>query len=975
MADLTLDLSEVFSSLDRLDRRLAEVEKSYTGINTAAARSAQAQRTAFAGANDAVLREVAAINRLQKEYDETAQAVQTLRRALAGAYDQRAVQGYTKAIADAEAGMRKMERAASAAGVNLKKASGEASTGRQVFENFFGTLTKATIIIAVLDQVRKLVTTGLELADNYSKAQKSFTAFLGSADRADQVLASLNRTAKENFLPVQDVQEAGKALLAFGESADNLPAVLTRIADISAATGKDFNELTLIYGKARTAGVLYAEDLNQLTEAGIPIVEQFAKQLGVSASEVKKLASEGKIGFSELELAFAQLTREGSAFAGQAKAGATETGKLSTAFDEFAATIGTIIKPAVDDLKASLTGILTGLTDLAKSTTFDEFGNNFIQLFERVNPIAGKLGQLLRNALGVKTAGESGQDLEADIRQQNQLARQAFEDQEEIFLNAEKKRKELNDKSAKERAKARQAELKAREEYNKRRAELALENLAPGSEERAIAEENLRFERLKAEFQKYNLETESIEAQHVKNLLDIRAEFYRKRLSIQQAGEKLGRDVAEQFVQQREAAAERQRDAGLASIEIFDEQAKRFIIQLKAAGESEKVIRYQQEQFDLLSKRARLQNELEFQEGLLKITNAGDTARLEQIKQAIALLKEQIQTVSVQLTASEPGAAGSKFSIWKAFGIDPDSDEGARAIESLKSSADVFKSVIADVAAARKAAADAAVEQANRQVEAAENALDREIELSQAGFAANVELRQQQLNEAKEQQRQALEEQRAAARAQLAIDGAQQASNIALSATNLYKTWSTLPFGVGLIAAAAQVASLIALIASVRARARALSAPQQFRQGGEIAVKNGVLVGPSHEGGGIPIEAEGGEFTTTDGKRLSIVNKKMTDRHFDLLQAINKDDRRAIARHALALSPEIEIDRKKVNARLFGDSQSGGTAYDPDISRKLDQLIQVQQRQLQYMIEESRRPRPLDEKTIQQGNRTTRFIK
>lgn len=154
-----------------------------------------------------------------------------------------------------------------------------------------------------------------------------------------------------------------------------------------------------------------------------------------------------------------------------------------------------------------------------------------------------------------------------------------------------------------------------------------------------------------------------------------------------------------------------------------------------------------------------------------------------------------------------------------------------------------------------------------------------------------------------------------------------------------------------------------------------MSAPQQFRQGGEIAVKNGVLVGPSHEGGGIPIEAEGGEFTTTDGKRLSIVNKKMTDRHFDLLQAINKDDRRAIARHALALSPEIEIDRKKVNARLFGDSQSGGTAYDPDISRKLDQLIQVQQRQLQYMIEESRRPRQLDERTIQQGNRTTRFIK
>ena len=59
---------------------------------------------------------------------------------------------------------------------------------------------------------------------------------------------------------------------------------------------------------------MYAEDINQLVDAGIPIIREFAKQLGVSESQVKKLASEGKISFEELQLAFFNLSKEGSQF-------------------------------------------------------------------------------------------------------------------------------------------------------------------------------------------------------------------------------------------------------------------------------------------------------------------------------------------------------------------------------------------------------------------------------------------------------------------------------------------------------------------------------------------------------------------------------------------------------------------------------------------------------------------------------------
>lgn len=159
-----------------------------------------------------------------------------------------------------------------------------------------------------------VVASGAKMAIGYEQTQVAFETFLGSAEAATATLEKLEKfSTKTPFTPDQ-VNEAGKALLAFGITTDELIPSLKAVGDISAGTGKDFNELAVIYGKARTAGTLFAEDINQLTEAGIPIIDQFAKQLGVLPAEVKKLSSEGKIGFKDLEQAFADMTGEGGQF-------------------------------------------------------------------------------------------------------------------------------------------------------------------------------------------------------------------------------------------------------------------------------------------------------------------------------------------------------------------------------------------------------------------------------------------------------------------------------------------------------------------------------------------------------------------------------------------------------------------------------------------------------------------------------------
>ena len=202
----------------------------------------------------------------------------------------------------------------------------------------------------------------IQAVANYESLGISFETFLGSADKAKQVLADLEKFSVATPFTPEQVNNAGKALLAFGEPVEQLQSTLQKIGDVSSATGKDFNELAVIYGKARVAGTLYAEDINQLTEAGVPIIQEFAKELGVSEDQVKKLGSEGKISFSTFERAFANLTEEGGRFFGLTeKLSQSTAGRISTLegnFEQLKRSIGEGLLPVFEGLMSAAQGAI-----------------------------------------------------------------------------------------------------------------------------------------------------------------------------------------------------------------------------------------------------------------------------------------------------------------------------------------------------------------------------------------------------------------------------------------------------------------------------------------------------------------------------------------------------------------------------------------------------------------------------------------
>lgn len=264
----------------------------------------------------------------------------------------------------------------------MRKTSGEIRRTTKETENLgrsFKQLAKIATTAVAVKKVLDLGKAAVQAAADYETLETSFKTFLGSADAAKKVLGDLEKfSLKTPFTPDQ-VNEAARALLAFGEPADNLTTTLTQLGDISAGTGKNFGDLATLFGKARVAGVLMAEDINQFTEAGVPVIEEFAKILGVSTSEVKKLGSEGRITFPVLQDALRNMTSEGGKFGGlMSDLSSTTNGAISTlkGYGETARrAIGSIFLPLVKSAVTGANRLLGALFDTRSESErlFEEY--------------------------------------------------------------------------------------------------------------------------------------------------------------------------------------------------------------------------------------------------------------------------------------------------------------------------------------------------------------------------------------------------------------------------------------------------------------------------------------------------------------------------------------------------------------------------------------------------------------------------
>ncbi len=166
-----------------------------------------------------------------------------------------------------------------------------------------GLVGRLGLVAALATGAKEVVTMGA----NMEQTRIQFETFTGSVQKGNAVIGQLQKFAQLTPFDDEQVIGAGRQLLAFGEDAKSLTPILTKLGNISSATGKDFGELVSIYGKNKLSGIIQGEDLNQLNDSGIPVMKSLAAQLNVNVSQVRKMGEQGKITFAMLDKSFDEL--------------------------------------------------------------------------------------------------------------------------------------------------------------------------------------------------------------------------------------------------------------------------------------------------------------------------------------------------------------------------------------------------------------------------------------------------------------------------------------------------------------------------------------------------------------------------------------------------------------------------------------------------------------------------------------------
>ena len=195
----------------------------------------------------------------------------------------------------------------------------------------FASSTTALVGGALLSAFAALSVKMTQLAADFETTNVAFKTMMGSAERATALLGELTDLSTKTPFEPAELFKAAKVLLAFGMQADEVTATIKKLGDVSSATGKDISELAKIYGKVFVKGKIQAEELNQLSEAGVPIIKELQKQYGLTAEEIFKLGSKGKLSFQDLDKSINAMTESGGIFF-DAMVNQSETlnGKIST---------------------------------------------------------------------------------------------------------------------------------------------------------------------------------------------------------------------------------------------------------------------------------------------------------------------------------------------------------------------------------------------------------------------------------------------------------------------------------------------------------------------------------------------------------------------------------------------------------------------------------------------------------------------
>lgn len=205
----------------------------------------------------------------------------------------------------------------------------------------------------------------IRITGEFEKHRVALRSILQDMTGADALYEKIQALAVESPFQFKDLISYTKQLAAFSVPLDELYDTTKMLADVSAGLNVGMDRLILAYGQIRSAAFLRGTEVRQLTEAGVPILEELRRKFeelgetGITVGDVFDRISARMVPFEMVKEVFEDMTSAGGMFYQmqevQAQTLAGKISNLKDAYEVMFAEIGGksegILKNSIDLLR------------------------------------------------------------------------------------------------------------------------------------------------------------------------------------------------------------------------------------------------------------------------------------------------------------------------------------------------------------------------------------------------------------------------------------------------------------------------------------------------------------------------------------------------------------------------------------------------------------------------------------------------
>lgn len=150
---------------------------------------------------------------------------------------------------------------------------------------------------ALTGALTSLVSKGIQATDFLETARVSMSGLTGSIAAGNKAMSIAANYWQNNPFQRIDVTKATQQLVQFGRSTNVIADDLKTLGNVSLSSGVAIDELARYYARTAASGRAMTMDIEMMSDRGIPIYRELAKQLGTTEAGVRDMASKGKVDF------------------------------------------------------------------------------------------------------------------------------------------------------------------------------------------------------------------------------------------------------------------------------------------------------------------------------------------------------------------------------------------------------------------------------------------------------------------------------------------------------------------------------------------------------------------------------------------------------------------------------------------------------------------------------------------------------